>query len=86
MARRCITDERLPVWLTRTVEANYGSNATCRLCEQSITPQQVEYEVRSVDHVVSLLFHLACHAAWQLECVGYAASSPIERHPARTVT
>jgi hypothetical protein len=68
IAHTRIADGRLPILPSATVEAGYGSGTVCRLCEEPIYPDQVEYQVKDARDGTSLSFHLICHAAWQLAC------------------
>lgn len=68
LAHECIADGRLPVIFTHSMQAGYGSGATCCLCERPIGPQHIEYEVTDDRDGRQLSFHFACHAIWQLEC------------------
>jgi len=63
------------------MDAGYGSGAVCRLCEQPIDHDHIGYEVTDARDGSSLLFHLTCHRAWQLECADKALPRPhgIER-------
>jgi hypothetical protein len=68
IARRHISQGRLPVIRTRRLQAGYGGfGNTCVLCGQPIEREQVEYQVTDVRDGCSFAFHLSCHAAWQLE-------------------
>jgi hypothetical protein len=75
MAHERISDGRSPVMFPPAINAGYGSGAECRLCEQPIEPQHVEYEVTDAREGRALPFHLVCYAAWQLECVGHTTST-----------
>ena len=50
------------------VAAGYGRGHMCVVCDQPITPTQVEYEVADDRDNSRLSFHLNCHAVWQQEC------------------
>ena len=39
-----------------------GTRRPCDVCDEVITPEQIEYEVDIIDH--TLRFHDACLAAW----------------------
>ncbi len=69
IARQRMRDGRLPVVLSKDLIAGYGSGALCCLCEQPIEKHHVEYAVTAAPKGRELVFHLVCHAAWQLECV-----------------
>jgi hypothetical protein len=47
-----------------------GSQDPCSLCDQPISPKEVEFEVevKSDGKKATYYFHFLCHAAWQLEC------------------
>ena len=68
-ARASISAGRLPLMSAHPVIAGYGSGTACRLCGQTIEPDQVEYEVSDARTDRSLSFHVFCHAAWHLECI-----------------
>lgn len=68
LARERIRAGQLPLFFSHTIEAGHGSGATCCLCDERIEPQHVEYEVIDARDGRPLLFHMACHAIWQLEC------------------
>jgi len=66
-ARACdyIAIERLPRTVPGSVFAGDGKCATCSLCEETIAPEQIEYEF-TADGGVTYRFHIRCHAIWQL--------------------
>lgn len=55
----CVADERL--W------AGHGKGETCAVCDKEIEPRHVLYEIEA-GKSGTIQFHLACHAAWRLEC------------------
>ena len=57
----------LPVLAPAHLYAGYGEGQRCSVCGEAVSRTQVLYEV-PVDKRGTLHFHLACHAAWQLEC------------------
>lgn len=63
MARQRIDSGRLPVLFSPMLDAGYGTGEPC--C----------YEVSDKQADRVLVMHLACHAAWELECVKSVASS-----------
>jgi hypothetical protein len=67
--RTRIDSGALPQVAPARLLAGYGENQPCALCGQPITPTQVEYDVELNYGAErkTLHFHLACHAAWQLE-------------------
>ena len=67
--RERIEDRRLPVALSRDMWAGYGSGRMCCVCDDGISSDSVEYEVTDPRNGAQLVFHLSCHAIWQLECV-----------------
>ena len=75
-----IEDGRLPVALSNSLTATYGSGDTCSGCGEPINSDQVEYDVADSRDGRQLTFHLSCHAIWQLECVRrvaeHSASGP----------
>ncbi len=55
----------LPDELPKSVWAGMGGGEPCALCGRHVDSNDVEYEVLdSADRV--FLFHLRCHALWQL--------------------
>ncbi len=48
----------------------YGSGKVCVVCDKTIEPVDVEYEVEeTVKGTLKLMwFHLVCQSIWQLEC------------------
>ena len=74
MARQRIRHGLLPLKFSLVFDAGYGAAASCMVCEQPIELHCVRYEEADVRDGRSLIFHLACHAAWQLECVRHMDS------------
>jgi len=72
--RERIKDGRLPAKVPAQVYASRGHDHMCVVCDQLITSDKVEYEVRDDRDGKRLCFHLGCHAEWHLEC-GHSASS-----------
>ena len=66
MARSKIEAKLLPCAHQVHLYAGHGDGEMCAVCDCPIAPPQVLYEV--VTELASFYFHLACHAAWQLEC------------------
>src|SRR5689334_5296859 len=83
LAHVLITDRRLPVVPSTAVNAGYGTGNVCRLRDQPIERHQVEYQV-CTSPLGPLLFHLTCHAAWQLECQAHlwTGATGIAQEPA----
>ena len=65
LARKCIANGRLPRAVPASVWAGVGSREKCSLCEQTIEPEQVEYELKGFGGAI-FHFHMRCHAIWQL--------------------
>lgn len=63
-----IEDGRLPLMLSTRIDAGYGAEDQCDLCDQRIAADKVEYDVTDPDSGKRLHFHIACHLAWQREC------------------
>jgi hypothetical protein len=77
LSRVCerIRDGRLPVALSEQVFAGHGGTGDiCQVCDAEILPSQVLYEVPDPRGGNPLMFHLSCHAVWQLECVRRTAA------------
>ena len=66
MARCKIETRKLPCAHQAHLYAGHGGGEMCAVCDFPIVPRQVLYEVEL--ELASFYFHLACHAAWQLEC------------------
>jgi hypothetical protein len=64
-ARERIVEGSLPRTVPESVWAGPGSCEACGLCESTIEPEQVEYELSGSDGV-RFRFHMRCHAIWQL--------------------
>lgn len=62
-----IEDGGLPPCSTR-IDAGYGAETQCDLCDQRIAADKVEYDVTDPDSGRRLHFHIACHLVWQREC------------------
>jgi hypothetical protein len=74
---RRIDDGRLPVALLKRIDGPYGTRRVCRVCDQPITCDSVDYDVvdfRKTTHL-SLSFHSACHGIWQQECAHRVAAA-----------
>ena len=68
-ARERIDSGRLPLAISTFVDAAFGTGNTCRLCDEPITREHVEYEVRDRPQDKGFVMHLRCHQNWQLECI-----------------
>ena len=66
---RRIRKGRLPIMLSTSIHAGYGRGDQCDLCDQLIAADKIEYDVIDSHSGKRLHFHLACHLAWQRECV-----------------
>jgi len=66
--RQLIQNNRLPVVTPKRILAGYGTGEVCAVCGQPITNTQVEYDIEDASHDGRLIFHMRCHAIWQLEC------------------
>src|SRR5581483_3337666 len=58
----------LPVIRVANLDAGYGREHVCDVCDQQIAPAQIEYEVPADSRGTPLRFHIKCFAVWQLEC------------------
>lgn len=65
-ARRHIADGRLPSIPPRHTLAGSGSGCACAVCDQTISPQELEYEIET-GNGGSQHFHIACYTAWFME-------------------
>ena len=68
--RTRIASGALPQVAPAHLFGGHGDNQTCDVCSRPILPTQILYEVELIEGGVKgrvLHFHLACHAAWQLE-------------------
>ncbi len=68
LAQQRIEGGRLPLMRPDHINAGYGSGDTCCVCDQSIDPTKIEYEVAGPDKAHRLAFHFACYVVWQREC------------------
>jgi hypothetical protein len=67
-AREQIKLGRVPCLVPPDLSAGYGSSLNdCVLCGMTIVAAQVEYEVCVAER--RLNFHVACYAAWRVECL-----------------
>jgi len=79
-ARGMIARGELPGRCTVFVDAEFGTGEHgCDLCGQPIAHRHVQYEIALPSPSDRMLhFHLACHAAWRLECSAAARRDPPE--------
>jgi len=63
-----VEDGRLPLVLSTSIDAGYGTGGQCDLCNQPIAADKVEYAVTDSHTGRRLYFHVACHSMWQHEC------------------
>ena len=75
-----IADSRLPLMLSSTIYAGYGTGVQCDLCDQPIVADKIEYDVSDANGRY-MHFHFACHAAWQRECALRLRDSPSPAMP-----
>jgi hypothetical protein len=47
--------------------AGYGHGESCAICDRPIRADEVQYEIEPPGRA-QIPFHMACHAAWLLEC------------------
>ncbi len=69
-ARERIETGRLPVISPRRTWGGPGSGARCALCDLTVTPLEIEFEVEFAPGPVNprvLHFHRQCHTAWDAE-------------------
>ena len=72
--RARIASGALPLATPARLFGGYGANETCDVCGRPIAPAHILYEVElNGVEPKTLRFHLACHAAWQLEVSGEGA-------------
>jgi len=70
-ARKEIQTGRLPESDASAMWGGHGSGLPCAVCRETITSDQVEYEIPDPrDGCNSFRFHTQCHMVWQIECVG----------------
>jgi hypothetical protein len=69
-ARERIREGRLPCITHYRTWGGHGSNEPCALCDVTIGPDEVEYEIEAPGATSGCLyrFHFLCHDAWQYEC------------------
>jgi hypothetical protein len=69
-ARRRVASGRLPCEPQQYLWAGAGDGQLCSLCDRSIDPQQIEYELQfNTNPQIIYRFHRICHQAWELECI-----------------
>jgi hypothetical protein len=53
----------------------YGSGKVCVVCDKTIEPAEVEFEMEEnvAGHAKQMWFHSLCQSAWQLECARAAS-------------
>ena len=76
-----IEDGRLPVALSKSLTAGYGSGDTCSGCSEAIFADHVEYELTDPRDGGQLTFHLSCHVIWQLKCMRRIARQKLSSGP-----
>jgi len=79
-ARHAIDTGRLPARRPARSWAGKGSGASCLLCAQPITADDVELELEFIDATpenapLTCRVHSKCFAAWELECRQLAVGS-----------
>jgi hypothetical protein len=79
-AREYIASGRLPRTVPASLWAGPGSGtAKCSLCEKTIEPEHIEYELPGGPFGVQARFHLRCHAMWQ-----FAADDAVRTAPGQS--
>jgi len=48
----------------RRTWAGHGTGASCDLCRQTVTSEQIEYEVELDESRQSIRMHFACYQRW----------------------
>ena len=66
----CIETGELPGEAAKATWAGNGGGDPCALCRRRIRKCEVEYEIQDIADRV-FLFHLQCHAIWQLALASY---------------
>jgi hypothetical protein len=74
LTRERIAKGELPCAPTLRMWGGYGTGRFCSLCGEPIQHDQIELEVESGRH--SLIFHMVCQSAWQLECASHDPRRP----------
>lgn len=61
---------RLPCDSAARMWGSQGTGAACALCDHSIVPEEIEYEVELDGKSArpTLQFHLACYSVWLSVC------------------
>jgi len=75
--RTRIASGTLPRAVPHRLFGGHGANQPCVVCGEKISPTEVLYEVEldtGAERKTLLFFHLACHAAWQLEVAPITAA------------
>jgi hypothetical protein len=76
LARNKIDAQALPCISGERLWASHGKGETCAVCDKTIEPRHVLYEVEAGGST-TIQFHLACHAAWVLECSASGTPAPV---------
>jgi hypothetical protein len=71
-----IEDGRLPLLVSTKVAAGYGTVNQCAVCDEPVTHEHTEYEVKDPRDGKLLMVHLRCYRAWQLECISRLPARP----------
>jgi len=74
-----IQDGRLPCVSATGIDAGYGTGILCALCDQSIVPDKIEYDVTDPKSSTRMDFHFAYHEVWQRERAQRLKDSRFER-------
>ena len=88
MARDAIAAGRLPGLTPNRMWGGNGTGARCAVCGHAVTPDEVGFDLEfaggngnghgsRAEHVV----HVACFAAWELECTASAPLRPLSEGP-----
>lgn len=69
IARQRIAKGQLRREVSARPWGGYGTGRPCSLCDKPIQPDEIEYEIESIEVAApTLRFHRVCHYAWRLEC------------------
>ena len=63
----------LPRALPATLYAGWGRDTACDACDETITPDQVEYELDYPRELRHYCLHLHCYGIWSIARVRSAA-------------
>ena len=76
--RAKLLDGAFPRERPTTMWGGYGTGGPCAVCDESILPAEIEYELDMPARGRRLRMHVGCHSLWMTERVrlGFAEPAP----------